>query len=125
MSFLGALKSIGHAIAGIEPTAVTILKLFPVTAPAAGLIDGLFHTIQGAVVTAEAQSPVGGGQIKSQAVIADFQAGLQVTQSVLALEHKTLTYDADKLQAVINAQVAALNAFAELKASFKIEDAPK
>lgn len=125
MSFLSALKTIGKTLIGIEPTAVTILKLFPPTAGAASLIDSLYHTIQDGIVRAEVASPVGGGKVKQDAVVTDVESALSVTQSALALAGKGLQYDDAKLRTAIDSQVAAINAFANFKDSWKIVDLPK
>ena len=70
-------------------------------------------------------NPVSGqGQLKSDMVTNDFASGLELTQQILALEGKQLTYDAAQLQIAINSQVAAYNAMAALKASFKVIPIP-
>ena len=125
-SFLSILTSIGKTVLGIEQVAAPIAEtIFPAAAPIISALDKIFQNLQGAVVTAEVNNPTGNGQVKSDAVIADFQAGLALTQSVLALEHKELQYDAAALQTAISAQVGAFNAMAAVKASFHIADLPK
>ena len=123
MSFLSILKTIGKTALGIEEIAAPILKtLIPAAAP---ILD-IFSRLQVAITTAETNNPLDGqGVMKATAVVADFESGLGVTQEILSLEGKHLTWDDSALQAAISAQVAAYNAFAALKASFNIEDVPK
>lgn len=97
----------------------------PGAAGVIAVLDPIFQNLQVAIQTAETQSPEGGGAVKAGAVHASFDADLQITQSVLAMEGKTLQYNNDKLQSGITNQVAALNDWADLKASFKIVDLPK
>lgn len=92
------------------------ISLFPVSKP---LFD-IFDRLQTAITTVEASSPLQDGTVKSGAVVTDFEAGLSVTQAILAVDGKKLVYDDAALQSAINAQVAAYNAFATLKASFKV-----
>lgn len=125
MSFLGALKKIGTIVAGVEPVAVTVMKLFPPTAGYAGLIDNLWHNIQGFMVKAEAASPVGGGDAKLQMVISDFENSLQLAQSALALDGKLLVYDQEKFKKVVADLTTALNDFSDFKATMKVQPLPK
>ena len=120
MSFLSILKTIGTTVLGIEKTAAPILELIPGISGPVQVIDGIFQRVQQAIQTVEQTSPVAGGQLKSGIVIQDFQAGLSLAQSILALEGKQVTYDASALQDAINSQVAAYNAMAKLKASFTV-----
>ena len=120
MSFLSILKTIGTTVLGIEKSAAPILELIPGISGPVQVIDGIFQRVQQAIQTVEQTSPVAGGQLKSGIVIQDFQAGLSLAQSILALEGKQVTYDASALQDAINSQVAAYNAMAKLKASFTV-----
>lgn len=123
MSFLSILKTIGKDFLAVEKVAAPIASVaFPQFAGAINLVDNFVQKVQGTIVTIEANNPVDGqGQLKSASVINDFVSGLELTQSMLALDHKKLTFDQTKLQAAIDAQVAAYNNFAALKASFKVE----
>ncbi len=129
MSFTSILQKIGQVgqvIAGIEHTAAPWLALIPGAAPIVATVDAIVARVQATIATVEANNPVEGqGKIKADATIADFQAGLELTQQLLRTQGKTLTYDQGELQAGINAQVEAYNHFAALKASFKTVDLPK
>jgi len=119
MSFLSILKTIGTDALKIEPIAAAAVSL--VNPALANLMNGISGKIQGAVTNAEltiTQAKSGG--IKADAVVADFESGLSIAQEVLAAEGKAITYDPVALQTAINNQVAAFNAAATLKASFKI-----
>lgn len=127
MSFVSILKSIGTVLFGIEHVAAPIAEaLLPAAAPVIAEVDSIFARLQTAITTVEAQSPVGtSGTVKSDVVTQDFNASLGVAQSVLAMAGKQLSYDTAALQTAINAQVAAYNAMAAVKASFKVIDVPK
>lgn len=127
MSFISILKTIGSVFLGIEHVAAPIAEaLIPAAAPVIAEIDSIFSRLQSAITTVEAQSPVGtAGAVKSDVVTQDFNASLGVAQSVLAMAGKQLSYDTAALQTAINAQVAAYNAMAAVKASFKVIDVPK
>ena len=122
MSFVSILKKIGSIAISVEhvvaPIAETLLPAFGTTIAA---IDGIFQRLQATIATVEVSNPAAGqGVVKAQAVVADFEAGLSFTQDILALEGKKLVWDDTQLQAAISAQVAAYNAMAALKASFKV-----
>lgn len=120
MSFLSVLKKIGTVALGIEKIAAPIITT---VYPPFGLIDTMFQHLIGGIVTVEQNHPGDGqGGVKSDAVKADFIAGLQVTQDALAMTKKKLVYDDALLQQAIDNQVAALNSMAKLKASFKVVD---
>lgn len=122
MSFVNILQKIFTVVAGVEHIAAPIAEtLLPGFAPIITTIDGIFQKLQGTIATVEANNPVTGqGAVKSQAVIADFEAGLAFTQYAFSLEGKKLTYDLAALQEAINAQVAAYNAMSKVKDSFHI-----
>jgi hypothetical protein len=122
--FVNSQKVVG--VAGVvEHVSVPIIgALIPGAAPILGAIDSIFQRVLGTIVTVEMQSPAGGGPDKMAASVGAFNDGLEMTQSILALEKKRLTYDQAKLQEAITAQVAAFNAFAQVKASFKVESLP-
>ncbi len=125
MSFLSIFKNIGKGLLAVEKVAAPIAEgLLPAYAPLIMSIDHLFGTTQAAIVTAEQNNPLQNGQLKLDAVTNDFNAALSELQSILAVTGKQLTYDGNGLTTAINAQVAAYNAFAALKSTFKIADAP-
>ncbi len=119
MSFISILKT----IAGVEHAVAPLLSMIPGVGTIAAGVDAIVWRIQGAMQTAEVQNPSDGqGGLKAAAVISDFKAALEFTQQVLALEHKKMEWDNDALKAAIDAQTAAYNAFAKLKASFKVSN---
>ena len=122
-SFLGILKKIGAFALGIEHVAAPIVSaVFPQYAGIFTRLDGMFQRLIGAVVTAEQNNPADKqGPAKAEAVKADFEAGLEATNAILAQWGKKVTYDAGALTDAVTAQVAAFNAMARLKASFKEE----
>ena len=124
MSFWSALKKVGTIALGIERVAGPIAAaLYPPVAPAIGMLDTWVQRVTNTIVTVEQNSPIDGqGQVKSLAVIADFEAGLDFTNSILAARHKRLDYDKQELQNAINGFVAGYNALAKVKASFKEVD---
>lgn len=121
MSFLSIFKTIGHGLsvaAGVEHQVAPLLKLIPVVGQYVQPLDDIITRIQNGIKTAETMSPVGNGQLKADAVTADLQAGLDLTNSILAIEGKQVAYDPALLKAFIDAQVTAYNAAAALKGSF-------
>jgi hypothetical protein len=117
MSFISILKTVGSTLLGIEHVAEPIVEtLFPASSP----IFAIFDKVQTAITTVEQGMPAATGAAKAQAVVNDFEAGLALTQQILAVDGKTLSYDTTALQTAIDAQVAAYNAFAAVKASFKV-----
>ncbi len=119
MSFISILKKVGQTALGVE-------KVVAATGLGAGipgflLLDSLLQRIPSAIIRGEIGNPVDKqGAIKAEVVVADFNEGLDFTQQILGLKGEKLAYDAALLQESINAQVAALNAMAKLKASFKV-----
>jgi len=121
MSFISILKKIGSTVLGIEHVAAPIAEIaFPSLAGVIGEVDTLTQRLQTAIVTVEANNPVGNGQLKSDAVIADFNASLALAQSIAHAAGQQVTYDTAQLQTTINAFVTAYNEAAKLKASIKI-----
>lgn len=126
MTFLSIFKALGKGLLVGEKIAVPLAEVaFPQFAPILGKIDNLFGVTQASIVTAEQNNPLDGqGGLKLTAVTNDFNAALAELQSILAITGKQLTYDGGALNDAVTAQVAAYNAFAKVKASFKIADAP-
>lgn len=122
MSFVNILKKVGTILVGVEHVAAPVAAVvFPQFAGPIGLLDSFVTKIQGTIVTVENNNPLDGqGQVKQDAVINDFNAGLDLFQQTLALRGETLTYDQALLKDFIDNQVAAYNAAAKLKASFKV-----
>ncbi len=127
MSFFGVLKKIGKVSLGVEQVAAPIASImFPASAPVFKMIDSWATKVHDTVVTVEANMPMdGAGKLKSDAVIADFEAGLDLTNSFLASKGKMLDYDHAELQNAINSFVAGYNSLAKVKQSFKEVDLPK
>lgn len=126
MSFLSVFTKIGKVLITAEHVAAPIAEgVLPAYAPLIASIDSLFGKTQAAIITAEQNNPVdANGRIKLDAVTNDFNAALAELQSILAVTGKQLTYDGNALNDAVNKQVAAYNAFAAVKASFKIADLP-
>lgn len=121
MSFVSILKTIGSAILGVEHIAAPIAEIaLPQFAPIIAKVDGIFGRLQNAITTIETQRPTDHGQVKADAVKADFEAGLAVALDALNLAGKKVAYDDAALQRAIDSQVAAYNAMAAVKASFKV-----
>lgn len=120
MSFGNILQQVFTVVAGVVHVAAPIAQTFLPGIPFVA-IDTMFQKLQGTIATVEANNPVTGqGVVKAQAVVADFEAGLAFTQTVLALEGKKLTYDLVALQGAIDSQVAAYNFMSKVKDSFHI-----
>lgn len=126
MSFLSVLKKIGSVVAGVEHVAVPILSLAdPALAPLLGKIDGWVTRTQAAVLSAEGTiTAVKSGGLKQQAVIADFETGIETAQAALAVTGKTIQYDVALYKKVIDDFVSAYNDAAEFKKTWKIVDLP-
>ena len=123
MSFISILKKIGEVAIGAEHFVAPIIETaYPALSGPVAALDGIFQRLQATVSTIEANNPADGqGKAKAPAAVADFNAGLEFAQQVLALEGKKLTYDPAKLDAAIAATVASFNSYADLKSTFKIE----
>lgn len=122
MSFKSILTGAFHFLVKSEPAIESAAKfILPQTAPVWAILDPIIARIPNAVVTAEATAPDGTlGSVKSEAVFADFESGLALTNTVLAADGKTLEYDHAALQSAINAQVEALKQMAAVKTSIHI-----
>lgn len=121
MSFLSVFKNIGRVFAIAAPVAESVLSI--VDPPLAAL----FAPVVNSIVRIEASIPQdGAGPAKAPLVLQDFETNvLSFMRDILAGQGKQITYDVGKLQTAINSQVAAFNAFADLKKSFVISDLPK
>lgn len=113
MSFISVVKK----ILGVEHAVAPLLGAF---VPGIAIFDSIVTRVQNAIGTFEVNIPKdGSGAIRSEAVVNDFEASLEVTKAIAAAEGKKLVYDDAALQRGINAQVTAYNEFAAVKASFK------
>lgn len=115
-------KSLEHDLAVVGKDALAVA---PIVGSAVGivnpvlgtLITGLAGRITASITSVEQTvTEAKAGQLKSQTVIDDFNNALGLAQEITG---KTITFDQAALQNAINAQVAALNAFASLKSSIK------
>ena len=95
MSFLYVLKKIGSVALGIEHVAVPIISAAdPALAPILAKVDNWVSRTQTAVQSAEATyTAAKSGGMKSEAVLQDFQNGLQPAQDAMAIMGKTIEYD--------------------------------
>lgn len=82
------------------------------------MLDDLFKATQDNIAAVEVVNA--SGATKQAKVAADFEAGLNEAAAVFNMTGKTITYDTVALKAGIDAQVAAYNAFATVKASIKV-----
>jgi len=126
VSFLSVLKKIGSVAFGIEHVAVPIIAgVDPALAPILTKVDNWLSRTQTAVQSAEVTyTQAKSGGLKSNAVLQDFENGLQTAQDALAVAGKTIQYDPAEYQKVINDFVQAYNDAAAFKASWKIVDLP-
>lgn len=120
-SIFGGVKK----VLGVEHSLAPMLSLIPGVGQVIAAVDPWVGRLIGAMGNAEIGSPVGGGQIKEASVVADFEAGMDATQAILAAAGKKLTWDDAKLKKAIADMNQALSSVADVKASFKIEDSPK
>lgn len=122
MSFLSIIKRIGSIALGIEHVAEPIVStLIPASQPVFAILDPIFAKLQNAIMTVEVNKPIGTpGNVSSDAVIADFEASLELAQSIASAAGQVVTYDKAELQNAINFQVSALNSMAKVKASIKM-----
>lgn len=126
MSFLSVLRKIGSVVAGVEHVAVPLISAVdPALAPLLSTIDGWVNRVQSTVLTVEANNPVDGqGQVKLQAVIADFEAGLSIANAIAAGHGKKIDYNHPKFDESVGHLVAFYNGMGEVKKSFKEVDLP-
>jgi len=86
--------------------------------PAAGIVS----TIHTAVIKAEANYPGSGrGAEKLPAATAGFMNNMELLSGIFTAKGYKVTVDQGKLQAALNAQVAAFNAIQELQNNITIE----
>lgn len=122
-SFVTILKRVATVLVGFERVAPIAEGLFPVYAPEIAMLDGIFGWLQTIIMTQEQNNPASQqGPAKSAGAQQSFADSIAVIQDVLAGQGKLMTYDGGALQKAIDAQVAAYNAMASVKASFKIVD---
>lgn len=126
-SFVSILKKIGGVALQVEHLAEPVIKtLLPQSAGVFAILDPLFASIPLSIANNELGNPVDHqGSLKEPQTIADFEAGLQATQAILAATGKRLAWDDQKLKLNIAQWVAAYNGSAELRASFHLVDIPK
>lgn len=124
MNFSSIFSGIKKVL-GVEHQLAPMLSLIPGVGNIIAAVDPWVGRLIGAMGNAEIGSPVGGGTIKEAAVLADFEAGMDATQAILAAAGKRLVWDDAKLKTAIADMNKALASVAEVKASFKIEDLPK
>lgn len=117
--FGGLRQGLGVA-AGVVHTATPLLRLVPGAGQYVPEIDTILQRLMAAIATVEVASPTAEGVLKAHVVTDDFQAGIQLTNAVLATRGEVLSYDQAALKKAIDGQVAAYNAMAALKASFAI-----
>lgn len=124
MSFLGTITNIGKTLLQVasNPLVESGISMWN---PAVGVI---WKRVASSIVNIEAAHAAAGktgtGADKLAFVTTDFEESISVTQEILRSQGKSFTYDTGALKEAIDAQVMAYNAFARVKASFKITDVP-
>lgn len=120
-SFLQILQKVGNVLLKTEPVVSNVLKLTPYAGIGVALDDvvGLIH---GSVTTAEATTTTS-GQGAQKAQIADTMVanGMDLVQTVLAMEGKQLNDDPALRAASIKSVADSYNAIAAWKNSWKIQ----
>lgn len=125
MSFWSGFKRVLGVIAQVEHTVVPVINPLlplPFQIPL-GAIDTLLSHIPTNIAAIEANNPGDKqGAAKSQAVIAELEAGLAMLQEAAAIKNKRFEYDKAEVQLAINDFVSAYNRFPKIRASFKEVD---
>ena len=120
-SFLRGFKKVGE-FATNPMVGGLVAGFVPGAAPALTIAQ----KVMGAITAVEARHADTGREVtgpeKLAMVMGDFEDGLEATNALLEASHKRLAADPDKLKKAIDLQVAAFNAFADLKDSLKLVD---
>lgn len=124
MTFASIFNGVKKVL-GVEHAIAPMLSMIPGVGQIISAVDPWVGRLITAMGSAEIGSPVGGGALKEATVLADFEAGMDATQAILAATGKKLIWDEGKLKTAIADLNKALASVAEVKASFKIEDLPK
>ena len=124
MSFASIFNGVKKVL-GVEHQLAPMLSLIPGIGGFFAAVDPWVGRLITSMGNAEIGSPVGGGTIKEAAVLADFEAGMDATQAILAAAGKRLVWDDAKLKKAIASLNVALADVADVKSSFKIEDLTK
>lgn len=118
------LSKLGHGLVTGAKIAQTFSPILGVI-PGAGVAIGLANAISGGILRAQAAVPApGSGASKAQLVVQEFEAALETTKQIAAASGKSVTYDQAKLQAAIDAQVAAYKLIADAIDTIRISDTP-
>lgn len=127
MNFFQVLKKIGSVALGIEHVAVPIISIAePQFAPVLQKLDGWLNRTANAVVAVEATiTDAKSGGLKQDAVIKDFENGLETAQAALAIVGKTIKYDVNQYKQVIDDFTKAYNDAAAFKKTWDVVDLPK
>lgn len=122
MSFaniLSKITQIGNIALGVEKVAAPYLSLIPGASDKVTAFDRIGTTVLNAIGHVEAINPVGGGQVKSDAVVADFESALEIAQAIADARGEMIVYDEPMLRSGIQDMVSGLNKIAQVKAGLK------
>lgn len=125
MSFWSGFKRVLGVIAQVEHAVVPAVTPYlpPQYQVPIGAIDTLLSHLPINVGVFEANNPADKqGAAKSQAVIAELEAGLALLQEAAAIKNKRFEYDKAEVQLAINDFVSGYNRFPKIRASFKEVD---
>ena len=117
MSFLSIVKTVGKGVKSAAPfIGPGIASLNPVA-------GAIFNGVVNSMTKAEQvyQDVPKSGDLKKDFTTSEFEIGLTLASEILAARGETLDYNKEALHRYIDAQAAALNALAELKASFNLK----
>lgn len=126
-SIIRVLKTVVVDAIGVEHAIAPIAEKFlpPQIAVPIAIADDLCTVVQSAILGNEASvAAPQAGTVKSASVASTFQAGLAMTQDILALNGQQVTYPPEELQKFVDLQCAAYQQFAVLKSSIKIVPLP-
>lgn len=114
-NILSKIAKAGGVVLGIEKTAAPFLSLIPGVGPVVTAFDTIGSRVINAIAQVEAANPVGSGQLKSDAVVADFESGLEIAQAIAAAKGEQVVYDEATLRSGIQDLVSGFNKVASVK----------
>ncbi len=120
MSFLSIVGNALGKIVGVERAVAPFVSFIPGAAPVIHGFDLIASTVLSSMGKAEVGNPIGGGQIKADSVVADFEAGLEITKAVAEADGKQVVYDEATLRSALMDLTNGFNKLALVKASIKI-----
>lgn len=124
-SILSGIGKVLTTVLGVERVAEPLLHLIPGVGQAVTVFDNFTSKILNGIGSLEVDQLDGQGNIKAQAIVDDFEAGLSIAKQLAALRGETVTYDEPELRAAISDIVSGLNRLAKVKGSIKSVPIPK